>query len=129
MYAIRSYYELEKRLEGIAEADKIISQVYEEEASLTVRLKEDYKKESETSLGEIKAEINKNLGGFQGSVITLEQGSTASTSGGAGGSAGGFGANPGMNLMGMFGIGQQQEKIVINVITSYSIHYTKLYEL
>ncbi len=100
--------ELEKRLEPIAEKDKVISQVYEEKATITVQLKEDYKKESNRSLGEIKAEIQSKLYGYDDSEIVLEQGSTGSSS-----SGGGFGANPGMNLMGMFGIGQQSESIVI----------------
>ncbi len=100
--------ELEKRLEPIAEKDKVISQVYEEKATITVQLKEDYKKESDRSLGEIKAEIQSKLYGYDDSEIVLEQGSTGSS-----GSGGGFGANPGMNLMGMFGIGQQSESIVI----------------
>ncbi len=101
--------EFEKRLESIAEKDKIISQVYEEKATITVQLKEDYKKESNRSLGEIKAEIQSKLYGYDDSEIVLEQGSTGSS----GSSGGGFGSNPGMNLMGMFGIGQQSESIVI----------------
>ncbi len=101
--------EFEKRLENIAEKDKVISQVYEEKATLTVQLKEEYKKESDRSLGEIKADIQSKLYGFDDSEIVLEQGSTGSSSGGGGG----FGSNPGMNLMGMFGIGQQSESVVI----------------
>lgn len=100
--------ELEKRVENIKEKDKIISQVYEEKASLTIQLKEDYKKTSNRSLGEIKAEIQGKLNGFDGSEITLEQGGTSSGGGGSG-----FGNNPGMNLMGMFGIGAQSESVVI----------------
>ena len=100
--------EFEKRLEGVKEYDKIISQVYEEKASLSVTLKEDYKKDSDRSLGEIKADIQSKLYGYDDSEINLEQGSTGSSGGGSG-----FGDNPGMNFMGMFGIGQQQESIVI----------------
>ena len=99
--------ELEKRLDKIGEYDKIISQVYEEKASLVVKLKEDYKKDSERSLGEIKADIQSKLYGYNDSEINLEQGGSAS------GGGSGFGDNPGMNLMGMFGIGQQQESVVI----------------
>ncbi|MCW3806226.1 efflux RND transporter permease subunit [Plebeiibacterium marinum] len=100
--------ELEKRLEKVPEYDKIISQVYEEEASIRVTLKEGYKKESDRSLGEIKADIQGRLYGYEGSEISMEQGSVSS-----GGMGGGFGQNPGMNLMGMFGIGAQTEKVVI----------------
>ncbi|MGQ1787465.1 efflux RND transporter permease subunit [Saccharicrinis sp. GN24d3] len=99
--------EFEKRIATVSEHDKIISQVYEEKASLVVKLKEDYKKDSERSLGEIKAEIQSKLYGYDDSETVLEQGG-ASTGGGSG-----FGDNPGMNLMGMFGIGQQQESVVI----------------
>lgn len=99
--------ELEKRFGDISEHDKIISQVYEERASLRVQLKEEYKKESKRSLGEIKADIQSRLQGFTDSEISLEQGGTT-TGGGSG-----FGDNPGMNMMAMFGIGQQQESVVI----------------
>ncbi|GAF02319.1 swarming motility protein SwrC [Saccharicrinis fermentans DSM 9555 = JCM 21142] len=99
--------ELEKRMANVVEHDKIISQVYEEKASLVVQLKEDYKKESDRTLGEIKADIQSKLYGFDDSEINLEQGGTT-TGGGSG-----FGDNPGMSMMGMFGIGQQQESIVI----------------
>ena len=100
--------DFEKRLADISEYENIISQVYEEQASLTIILKEDYKKESDRSLGEIKADIQSKLYGYDDSEITLEQGSTGTSGGGSG-----FGDNPGMNLMGMFGIGQQQESVVI----------------
>ena len=99
--------EFEKRLGNINEYDKIISQVYEERASVVVQLKEDYKKQSDRSLGEIKADIQSKLYGFDDSEINLEQGGTVS------GGGSGFGDNPGMNMMGMFGIGQQDESVVI----------------
>ena len=98
--------ELEKRIGDIGEQDKIISQVYEEKASLTVKLKEDYKNSSDRSLGEIKADIQSLLYGFDDSEVTLSQG------GGSSG-VGGFGDNPGVGMMGMFGIGQQEESVVI----------------
>lgn len=99
--------ELEKRLDEITEHDKLISQVYDERASMTIKLKEDYKKESKRSLGEIKSDIQSRLRGFDDSEISLEQGGTTS------GGGSGFGDNPGMNMMAMFGIGQQQESVVI----------------
>jgi multidrug efflux pump subunit AcrB/ABC-type multidrug transport system ATPase subunit len=101
--------ELEKRFGEVVEYDKIISQVYEEEANITIQLKEDYQKESSRSLGEIKADIQSRLYGFYDSEISMEQGSSSSGSG----MSGGFGENPGMNMMSMFGIGQQTESIVI----------------
>ncbi len=99
--------ELEKRIGDITEGDQLISQVYEEKASLTLKLKEDYKKESKRTLGEIKADVQARLYGFDDSEINLEQGGTTS------GGNSGFGDNPGLMLMGMFGIGQQQESVVI----------------
>ncbi len=100
--------ELEERLAKVGEHDKIISQVYEEKASLIVKLKDEYKKESDRSLGEIKADIQSKLYGYTDSEINLEQGGGTSNGGGSG-----FGDNPGMGLMAMFGIGQQQESVVI----------------
>ncbi|TLX78312.1 ATP-binding cassette domain-containing protein [Labilibacter sediminis] len=101
--------ELEKRIDGLEEKGKVISQVYEEKASVVIQLDEDYKKISDRSIGEIKSEIQSKLYGFQDSEISLEQGSTSGTGGGGGG----FGVNPGMNLMAMFGIGAQSESVVI----------------
>ncbi len=98
---------LEGRFEDIAEKDKVISQVYDEEATITIQLDEDYKDISDRTLAEIKADIEGRIKGFSDSEITVEQGETSSSS------SGGFGSNPGSNLLSLFGVGSQSEDIVI----------------
>ncbi len=100
---------LETRFEDIVEKDKILSQVYEEEASITIQLDEDYEDMSDRSLAEIKADIEQRVKGFSDSEITVEQGESSSSSS----SSGGFGSNPGSNMLSLFGVGTQTEDIVI----------------
>ncbi len=98
---------LEKRFEDIPEKEKIISQVYDEEATLTIQLDDDYKDFSDRSLAEIKSDIQSRVKGFSDSDISIEQGESSSS--------GGFGSNPGSSssLLSLFGVGSQTESIVI----------------
>ena len=100
---------LEKRLEDLKEKKDVISQVYEEDAQVTVNLEDDYKKIAGRNIDEIRQDIQKRISNIIGATITLEQ-QDAVTGGGRGG---GFGANPGMSMLGMLGIGQQEEQVVI----------------
>ena len=98
---------LESRLEDLPEKKDVISQVYEEDAQLTINLEDDYKKIDGRSLEEIKQDIGNRIANIQGATITLEQ-QEAATGGGRG-----FGSNPGMSMFNMLGIGQQEEQVVI----------------
>ncbi|MBN2166016.1 MAG: efflux RND transporter permease subunit [Marinilabiliaceae bacterium] len=99
--------DLESRLTGIAENPDIISQVYEESASLTVRLDKDYKDDSERTIAEIRQDIQNRINNINGAEVALSQ----SVENGGGGR--GFGSNPGMQLQGLFGIGEQTESVII----------------
>jgi multidrug efflux pump subunit AcrB/ABC-type multidrug transport system ATPase subunit len=99
---------LEKQLEDLAEKQDVISQVYDEEAQLTIKLVEDYKKIDGRRLDEIKEDIQQRISRVDGGEITLEQEGGMSRGGGRG-----FGANPGMGMMNMLGVGTQEEQVVI----------------
>ncbi len=98
---------LESRLESLEEKKDVISQVYEESAQLSINLEDDYKDIKDRNIDEIKQDIQNRINGTEGATITLDQ--QASVSGGGRG----FGSNPGMNMLGMLGIGQQEEQVVI----------------
>ncbi len=100
--------ELETRLADLAEKEDVISQVNEDQASLTIKLKEDYKKIDGRTIPEIKEDIQKRIDGVEGGDISLSQGGSGNMGGGSG-----FGSNPGMGMGMMMGLGQQEEQVII----------------
>lgn len=100
--------EIEKRLESLQEKSEVISQVAEEEASVTVKLLDDYKSIAKRSIPEIRKEITDRVAIVEGGEISVAQSSTSSMGGGSG-----FGSNPGMAMMMFMGLGSQQESVVI----------------
>ena len=102
--------EIEKRLEDLGEKEDVISRVQDEEASLTIKLVEDYKGVAKRTIPEIRQDIQQRINNVRGGQISLTQSSTSSMGGGGGG---GFGANPGAGMMMMMGLGEQEEKVVI----------------
>ncbi len=102
--------ELEKRLDNLPEKGDIISKIEEDQASLTVQLKEDWDKESNRKLAEIKNDIYERVNAFRGAEITME---AISSGGGMGGGGGTGGVNPGEGFTRMLGIGTASESIVI----------------
>ena len=99
--------DVEKRLDGMQEEPDVISQVYEENANVNVRLDKDYKDRSDRSIAEIRQDIQQRIKGISGAEVNLSQ--SVETGGGRRG----FGANPGMGLQGLFGIGEQTESVII----------------
>ncbi|MGM0464527.1 MAG: efflux RND transporter permease subunit, partial [Bacteroidota bacterium] len=104
--------ELEKRLDNLPEKGDIISKIEEDQASLTVRLKDEWDKESDRNLGEIKNDIYERVHDFGGADISMEEASSGGGMGGRGGGGTG-GANPGESFTRMLGIGTQYESIII----------------
>ncbi len=95
---------MEDRLEGMGEMDELICRIREQDAVLTLVLKEDFKKTGKRRIGEIKSEVLNKVKDIQGSEVSVYEDS-GNQGGGAMSGLGGF-----MRLM---GIGQQQERIVI----------------
>lgn len=95
---------IEEKLDRIAEKEDIICKVQEEEASITIKLKEDFEKINNRTFAEIKKEAYDLARQVRiGSVSTSS--SSSSGNGGAGGGAAGF--------QRLLGIGSSQETIVI----------------
>lgn len=99
--------EVENRLKNIKEKDEIISKVYEEEAVVTVKLKEDYQKVDHRSVEQIKSDIQNKIDNIHTAEISFEQPISSNRF------RGGGGQNPGANFQRMLGIGSQWERIVV----------------
>jgi multidrug efflux pump subunit AcrB len=95
----------------IPELQDIICRGNAEQAVLTLRLTDNYKKTSKRSLSEIQADIQSKLPRLDGAQITL---SGAMGGGGGGMQGGGGGGMSGTeSFMRMMGIGQNSERILI----------------
>ena len=65
--------ELEKRLNDIEEVDDLISQVYEEEAIVTLVLKEDYESIDNNSVADLKEIVNRRIHEYRTADVSFEQ--------------------------------------------------------
>jgi len=98
--------EIEEKLEELAEKEDVISKIEEEEAVVTIKLKEDFDKIADRTFAEIKNDINERTKGVKASSISFEQ--TQSTRNFQGGSR-----NMGASFQRMMGIGTDEEKITL----------------
>jgi multidrug efflux pump subunit AcrB/ABC-type multidrug transport system ATPase subunit len=99
--------DMEERLAGIAETEDLIAQVYEEDARLTIRLKEGYADIDGRNIHAVKNDAKKRLEDFRTGDVSFEEPSNSTRyrgrrGGGMGGAMGGF-----------FGLGGQQKSIVV----------------
>jgi len=102
----KTVQEIEKKLEDLTEKEDVISKIEEEEAVVTIKLKDDFEKTSDRSFAEVKNDINDRTKGIKASSISFEQ--TQSTRSFQGGSR-----NMGGSFQKMMGIGTDEEKIVL----------------
>ncbi|MCZ4695699.1 ATP-binding cassette domain-containing protein [Ancylomarina euxinus] len=100
--------EVEKNLESLEEKKDITSQVYEEEAILSISLVDDYRDILNRSVPDIKKNILERLNNIPRASFSWEAPAKGRRFGGGGGDFGGD--NP---FMGMLGLGTQKEKLVI----------------
>ena len=103
---------IEERLMDIEEKEDLVSEVREEEATVTLRLLEDYQDLNGRGLPEIKADINRRLKNVNTAEIDFQTFSASSGFGGGGGGGPG-GASAGGGFESFMGIGTQQEKVMI----------------
>lgn len=96
---------LEERLNEIPEKKDIISRINEEEATLTLVLQEDYQKIGKRKMAEIKADVQSKMPNVEGAEISV---SDATGGQNRGGDMGGM-----IAFMGMLGIGDNQERVII----------------
>lgn len=99
--------ELEAEMDKIEEKQDIISTIYDEEASITVVLMDNYEKLHKRSISQIKSDIKNRVDNFRLADVSLSEPQSSARFGG------GSGTNPVASLERMFGIGSQQETIVI----------------
>lgn len=98
--------EVEKKLEDLPEKLDVISKIQEEEAVVTIKLKEHYEKINDRNFAEIKNDISKRVNGIKASSISFEQ--TQGSRNFQGGTRNMMG-----NFQKMMGIGSDEEKIVL----------------
>lgn len=101
--------QVEDKLASLEEKKDITSQIYEEEAMLTISLVDDYREKQNLSIPGIKKNIMERLDGLPRSSFSWEPPARGRRFGGGGGN--GFGGDD--PFMEMLGIGSQQEKLII----------------
>ncbi len=74
-FAVR---ELEKRLQGVAETEDLLSMVYEDEAVLTLKLKDNFGEIAHRDLAAIKGDIQKRLDNFELGSVGFSQPASSS---------------------------------------------------
>ena len=102
----KTVQEIEKKLEDLAEKQDVISKIEEEEAVVTIKLKEDFEEIANRTFAEVKNDINDRKEGIKASSISFEQ--TQSTRNFQGGSR-----DMGGSFQKMMGIGSDEEKITL----------------
>ncbi len=103
--------EIESRLASIPEKEDIVSRIEEDQATITINLKEDWDKESRRKLAEIKNDISEKTKNISSAEISMDE---ISTSGGFTSSSEGAGmSNPGADFESLLGIGSKPESVII----------------
>lgn len=98
--------DIEQRLLDLPELQDVISQIYEEEAVFTLRLKKDYLDIKGRLLPEIRSEIDDRLDSFRGGDVGFEKQN-------AGGRFGGGPPAMDVGLESLLGVGGLRDKIVL----------------
>lgn len=98
--------DVEKKLDSLQEKKDLLSQIYEEEAVLTITLYDDYRDKRNMDIPSIKNDIIENLKDFKQAEFSWEPPSSGNKFG-----SGGFDDDDGMARI--LGIGTQQEKVII----------------
>ncbi|WP_282125612.1 efflux RND transporter permease subunit [Marinifilum flexuosum] len=101
--------QVEEKLASLEEKKDITSQIYEEEAMLTISLVDDYREKQNLSIPDIKKNIMERLDGLPRSSFSWEPPARGRRFGSGGGD--GFGGDD--PFMEMLGIGSQKEKLII----------------
>ena len=96
---------IETRLDSFPEKKSLISRILEEDASLTLVLKEDYEKISNRGISEIKEGVKELLKDITGAEIQVNEAMGGSNDGGVG--------NAMSRFMRMMGVGSNQEHIIV----------------
>ncbi len=99
--------ELEEKFADIQEIRDIVSNIYEEEASITIILKDDFEEVDNRTIAEIKEDIQNRTENFRAADVSFTEPQSSRRFGG------GMSRNPMASLERLFGIGAPQEKVVV----------------
>ena len=99
--------QLERTIEDIPEINERISTIYEEDATITVALLDDFEEQFGTTVQEIKELIEERIEDFNQAEVSLTEAAANSRF------SSGRGSDPVASLERLFGIGPQQERILI----------------
>lgn len=103
--------ELESRIDTLPEKQDVSSNIQVESASVTVLLKEDFRKTSKRTISQIRDDVSKRINSIVGAEFDVTDASITSgptTSGGSG-----IGSSGAGNLLRTMGVGSNQERILI----------------
>lgn len=109
-------HKIEEKITDFTEIEDVIASIKEEEAILTLKLKEDFESINKSSFLDLKDNITKKIGRIDPADISINSSASASGGGGMGGGgrAGGSRKRSGNDgFMKMMGIGQDEDYIVI----------------
>ncbi len=98
---------LESRLDSIPEVEDMVTTVYEDEARVTLKFKKDYEKVGGRDIQALRSEAGKRINNFVTGEVSLNAPSSSNRFGG------GMGGGSMASFERMFGIGSQQEKVII----------------
>ncbi len=99
--------DVEEKLSDLEEKQDVVTQIFEEDAIITIKLKEDFEAVKNRDLAEVKGEIKKRIKNIRSAQISFDQPMASERF------RGGGRRNPGADFMNILGIGSQKEKIVI----------------
>jgi len=99
---------LEKDIEKLEERGDVISKVYDNEAQITVKIKDDFEETNTRKLSDIRKELDEIAAKqfFSGAEVSLEASEASEKFRGGG-------DDMGSSMLSMFGVGSSSEKIVI----------------
>ena len=99
--------QLEGKMTDIEEIQDLVTTIYEEEATITIVLKEEYEELNDRTIPQIKNLIKERIDNFRAADASLTESQASRRFGG------GMGRNPVASFERMFGIGSQQEKVLV----------------
>jgi multidrug efflux pump subunit AcrB/ABC-type multidrug transport system ATPase subunit len=105
--------ELEKKFSEIEELQDVVSQIYEQEAILTLKLKENYKEIAQRTIPEIKEHINEISHRYHTADVSFEQPVNSDRFSRRGGGERGGSPDIGAGLMSALGLTDQGGKVII----------------
>jgi len=103
--------QIESRVDTLAEKQDVSSNIQVESATVTVRLKDDFRKTSKRTISQIRDDVTKRINSIVGAQFDLTDASI--TSGPTTSGSSGIGRSGASNMLRVMGVGTNQERILI----------------